>query len=128
MQYLVQMRLATSGRPTTTADGVDFIEKFIFPTLEMCKKLQEEKKILAGGPVSGAVMLALIVSAESVQELDELITSLPVWSRMETEVSPLTSFEGRKLTLRPRLEQLKAQVRNPAEIGNMTGTGLGGRR
>jgi hypothetical protein len=30
---------------------------------------------------------------------------------METEVIPLTSFEGRKLTLRPRLEQLKARVR-----------------
>jgi muconolactone delta-isomerase len=115
MQYLVQMRLASSSRPTTPADGVDFIERFIFPTLEMCKKAQEEKKILAGGPASGAVMLVLIVSAESVQELDEVITSLPVWSRMETEVTPLTTFEGRRLTLRPRLEQLKSQIRNPAE-------------
>jgi muconolactone delta-isomerase len=81
----------------------------------MCKKLQEEKKILAGGPASGAVMHVLIVSAESVQGLDDVITSLPLWSRMETEVTPLTSFEGRKLTLRSRLEQLRAQVRNLAE-------------
>lgn len=81
----------------------------------MCEKLQEERKILPGGPASGAVMRVLIVSAGSVQGLNDVITSLPLWSRMETEVTPLTSFEGRKLTLRSRLEQLKAQVRNLAE-------------
>lgn len=49
MQYLVQMKLATSGRPTSVQEGANFIEESIFPTLELCKKLQEEKKILAGG-------------------------------------------------------------------------------
>ncbi len=111
MQYLVQMRLANSSRATTSQEGIAFIEQFIFPTLELCQKLQDEKKILAGGPTSGAVGLMLVVSVDSSQELDDLITSLPVWPRMETEVIPLTSFEGRKATLRPRLEQLKARVR-----------------
>jgi len=72
------------------------------------------KKILAGGPLSGTVALALIVNAETARELDDLITSLPVWSRMETEVTPLTSFDGRMQSLLPRLENLKAQAR---EIG-----------
>jgi hypothetical protein len=69
-QYLVQMRLASAGRPTTSEDGVAFIEQFILPTLELWKKLQTEHKILAGGPISGAVALVLIVNVESVQELD----------------------------------------------------------
>ncbi len=112
MQYLIQMRLSSSARPTTQEDGIAFIEQSIFPTLELCKKLQEEKKILAGGPMSGAVAIALIVNAESARELDDLITSFPVWPRMETEVTPLTTFEGRAQTLRPRLEQLKAQGRD----------------
>jgi muconolactone delta-isomerase len=112
MQYLVQMQLSSSARPTTQEDGIAFIEQYIFPTLELCKKLQEEKKILAGGPMSGTVALALIVNAESAQELDDLITSLPVWPRMETEVTPLTTFGGRAQSLRPRLEQLKAQGRD----------------
>jgi hypothetical protein len=60
------MRLSTAGRPTTSEDGVAFIEQFILPTLELCKKLQTEHKILAGGPISGAVALVLIVNAESV--------------------------------------------------------------
>jgi muconolactone delta-isomerase len=114
MQYLVQLKLSNSARPTTQEDGIAFLEQYIFPTLELCKKLQEEKKILAGGPVSGTVALALIVNAESARELDDLITSLPVWPRMETEVTPLTSFDGRVQSLLPRLEKLKAPAR---EIG-----------
>ena len=114
MQYLVQLKLSSSARPTTQGDGIAFIEQYIFPTLELCKKLQQEKKIVAGGPLSGTVALALIVNAESARELDDLITSLPVWSRMETEVTPLTSFDGRMQSLLPRLENLKAQAR---EIG-----------
>jgi muconolactone delta-isomerase len=110
MQYLVQMKLVPQARPTNTEEGTAFIEQFIFPTLELCKKLLEQKKILAGGPMSGAIALAFIVSAESARELDDLVTSLPVWSRMETDVTPLTTFDGRAETLRPRLEQLKSQA------------------
>ncbi len=114
MQYLVQLQLSSSSRPMSQKDGIDFIEKFILPTLELCKKLQEEKKILAGGPMSGAIALVLIVNAESAQELDNLITSLPIWPRMETQVVPLTTFDARMHSLLPRIAELKAQLR---EIG-----------
>ena len=107
MNYLVQLKLA--NRPADPEEGIVFIEQFIVPTLELCKKLEAEKKIVAGGPLSGAIALSLVVSAESVQELDDLITSLPVWPRMETTVTPLTTFDGRMQTVRARLEQLKIQ-------------------
>jgi muconolactone delta-isomerase len=113
MQYLVDMKLATYGRPTGgPQDGISFIEQFILPSLELCQKLEDEKKILAGGPANGAIRLVMIVSAESAQELDELIESLPIWPRMETTVTPLTSFSGRMAALRPRLEGLKAKLQN----------------
>jgi len=108
MNYLVELKLAT--RPANPQEGITFIEQFIVPTLELCKKLEAEKKIVAGGPVSGAIALSLIVKAESSQELDELITSLPVWSRMETTVTPLNTFGGRMQAVRTKLEQLKAQA------------------
>ncbi len=114
MQYLVQLKLVAHGRPTTPEEGAAFIEQYIFPTLELCKKLQDEKKILAGGPVSGAIGLAFNVVGESAREVDDLITSLPVWPRTETDVTLLTTFEGRAETLRPRLERLKAQTRGAA--------------
>lgn len=109
MQYLVQMKLADSGRPTTPADGVAFIERFILPSLEQCKKLVDEKKIAAGGPMSGTVALVLLVNAESARELDDLVTSLPLWPRMETEVIPLSSFEDRQVVVRATLERLRAK-------------------
>jgi hypothetical protein len=107
MQYLVQMKLVAYGRPTTAEEGLTFIEQVIFPTLEMCKKMQEAKKILAGGPISGSIGVAMIVEAGSALELDELIESLPVWPRTETSVTPLTTFEGRISAIRPRLDHLR---------------------
>jgi muconolactone delta-isomerase len=114
MQYLVQLHLSSASRPMSQNEGISLIEEFILPTLELCKKLQEEKKILAGGPMSGAIALALIVNAESAQELDDLITGLPIWPRMETQVTPLSTFDVRMRSLLPRLEQLKAPL---CEIG-----------
>ncbi|HEX2714361.1 MAG TPA: muconolactone Delta-isomerase family protein [Candidatus Acidoferrales bacterium] len=110
MQYLVEMKLADSGRSRSPEEGLSFIEQFVLPTLEVCKKLQDEKKILAGGPVSGAIALTMVMRAESIQELDELIESLPIWPRMETTVIPLTSFEGRMVAVRQILERLKAKL------------------
>jgi muconolactone delta-isomerase len=107
MNYLVQLKLAS--RPATPQEGTVFIEQFILPTLELCKKLEAEKRIVAGGPQSGAIALALIVSADSAEQLDDLITSLPVWPRMETTVTPLSTFDVRMQAVRTRLEELKIQ-------------------
>ncbi len=107
MNYLVQLKLAS--RPDSPQEGIVFIEQFILPTLEMCKGLEGEKRIVAGGPLSGAVALALIVNAKSAGELDDLITSLPVWPRMETTVTPLSTFDVRMQAVRARLEELKTE-------------------
>jgi hypothetical protein len=100
------MKLADSGRSASPQELLIFIEQFVLPTLDLCKRLEDEKKILAGGPVAGAIALAVVIKAESVQELDELIESLPIWPRMETTVTPLTSFEGRKVAV----ERVRAKL------------------
>jgi muconolactone delta-isomerase len=107
MNYLLQMKLA--DRPATPQEGIVFIEQFVLPTLEICKKLEAENKIVAGGPLSGAIALSLIINAESVQELDSLVSGLPVWPQMETTVTPLSTFDVRIQAVRARLEQLRAQ-------------------
>jgi muconolactone delta-isomerase len=103
MQYLVQMKIVSAGRPMSAQEGSVFFDEFIHPTLQLCRKLQDEKKILAGGPISGTIGLVLVVKADSAKELDDLVTSLPVWPRMETEVTPLTTFEDRALSIQRRL-------------------------
>jgi muconolactone delta-isomerase len=108
MQYLVQMKLASHSRPNTPQEEITFIQGYIFPSLEILKELQKKKKILAGGPMSGTIGIALILEADSAQELDDLVEGLPVWPLMETVVTPLTTFDGRIASLRPKLERLEA--------------------
>ena len=104
MQYLVQMKVADSVRPRSPQESIAFIERYVFPTREVCEKLLEEKKIVAGGPLGGAIALALVVTAESIQELDQVLESIPIWPMMQTTVIPLTSFAGRRDAARRRLE------------------------
>jgi hypothetical protein len=108
MECLVEMRLADSGRSTTPAEGLTFLEQYILPTLDLCQTLATENRILAGGPVSGAIGLAFIIRAETARDIDELVAGLPVWPRMVTTVTPLTTWSERANVLRPRLERLRA--------------------
>lgn len=110
------MKLVSQARPTSPEAGVVFIENFIFPSLEMCRKLQEEKKILAGGPISGTIGIAMIVEAASALELDGLIENLPVWPLMETSVTPLNTFEYRIRAIGPRLERDRAGAQIPQQV------------
>ncbi len=52
-----------------------------------------------------------VVNAESARELDDLITSLPGWPRVESEATPLTGFDGRMPSLPARLGNLDVQAR-----------------
>jgi hypothetical protein len=114
MQYLVQMRLANPSPPTTTAEGLIFIEQYILPTLERCEELQSHDKIIARGPVSGAVALDLIVNADTARGLGEVITSLPVWPLMETAITPLTTFNDRRQAVLAIRERLATRAREGA--------------
>ena len=109
MQYLVQMKIVSEGRPKSLEEGEIFFREFIHPTLELCKKLEDEQKILAGGPITGTIGLALIVRADAPKELDDLVTSLPVWPRMETAITPLTTFDDRALSIERRLSDSRAK-------------------
>jgi len=114
MQYLVEMHLADSGRSTTPAEGLVFLEQYILPTLELGEKLAGEQRILAGGPLSGAIGLVFIIRAENAAEIDDIVAGLPVWPRMITTVTPLTTWSARREALGSRLARLRAG-KMPAE-------------
>jgi hypothetical protein len=85
-----------------------FIEQYILPTLELGEKLVAENRILAGGPLSGTIGLAFIIRAENANEIDDIVAGLPVWPRMVTTVTPLTTWSGRRHALQSLLERLRA--------------------
>jgi hypothetical protein len=110
MRYLVEMRLAEHGR-LDPREGLAFIESYVLPSLALCKKLEAEGKIVAGGPISATIGFALIVEAGSALELDEIIEGLPLWPRMRTTVTPLTTFDDRAKAIEPRLAGIKARLK-----------------
>jgi muconolactone delta-isomerase len=120
MNYLVEMRLAESGRSTTPADGLVFMEQYVLPTLQRCQRLETEGRIVAGGPVSGAIGLAFIIAASSAREIDDILEGLPMWPRMVTLVTPLTSWSDRVDSLGSRLERLRTGMM-PADYAKARG-------
>jgi muconolactone delta-isomerase len=104
------MNITQQARPKNNEEGEAFYRTFINPTLKKCQQLQEDGKILAGGPVSGTIGLALFVKAETVTELDQLLTGLPVWPLMETTVTPLTTFADRAAAVESRFKNAKEET------------------
>ena len=106
MQYLVQMEFVRSGRIPAPEENIRFMRDFILPSLQRCMELETEHKILAGGPISGAIAIAMIVEAESHAELSRLLMNLPFWIVMETRVTPLIHFQERQDDVQQRLENI----------------------
>ena len=109
MLFLVELDHVKSGVQTPEA-GKAFIEQIILPTLARAEQLLAEKKILAGGPVVGRIALRFVLEAETPQEVDRLVTSLPLWPLAETRVTPLIGFTDRQTTVQSLLQNLKPQL------------------
>ena len=75
-------------------------------------KLEEEKKIIAGGVLVGKRTGVVIVEADSNEELDRLLTSLPFWGLMKVDVSPMQTFKEAATRTRESLKQIKEAAGN----------------
>jgi hypothetical protein len=96
MQFLVELDHVKSGAQLTPESAHAFVEQVIFPTIARAEQLMKEKKIVAGGPVAGQIALRFIAEADSVSQVDQIVTSLPLWPVAETRVTPLLSFGERR--------------------------------
>lgn len=109
MLYLVKMASIESVTAGMSPQQMtQFIEQLVLPTMEIALKLEAQKKVLAGGNPVGTRGGVFIIEAASNTELDEILTSLPLWGVTETTVVPLESFKSRAATTRKMLEKLKA--------------------
>lgn len=88
--------------------SAEIIERQAIPGLEAVVKMENEKKILAGGVPVGERRGVFIIEAASNEELGELLLSLPQWGITKVDVTPLESYESRLGLTRKSLKQLKA--------------------
>jgi muconolactone delta-isomerase len=106
MRFLVEMDHVKTGPPLTLDTARSFIEGIIFPTLAKAEQLAQEGRIVAGGPVAGRIALRFIADVETVQQLDQLVSSLPLWTVADTRVTPLIDFSDRKAHVQALLERI----------------------
>ena len=114
-QFLVEMNFAPLAATPTPQEMVAFTERFVLPTLGALQTLRDSGRIIAGGPTLAAVGFSFVASAESPQDLEEMVTSLPLWPRAQTRVVPLGTFEWRAAAIRERLQKTKTHMEATAQ-------------
>ena len=107
--YLVEMTFSPFGSLLTPEEVATFTERFVLPTLETCQKLVASGRIVAGGPALASIGFLFIARVGSPQELEDMVGGLPLWSRAQTRVVPLGTFDARTATVRDRFTRLQAR-------------------
>jgi len=107
MKYLVTMELIGAAPAVSPEELARHLEEKIIPTHDALMKMEKEKRILAGGDISGRRGSVFIVEAASNDELTKLLMSLPMWTVMKVDITPLDSFEERQALHGELLERLK---------------------
>ena len=106
MKFLVEIDHPKTGQPLTEEARCAFVEGVIFPTLARAEQLVKEGRILAGGPIAGRIALRFIADVESPQQIDQLVTSIPLWSIADTRVTPLIEFSDRRAHIQALMERV----------------------
>jgi muconolactone delta-isomerase len=88
-------------------EAVEVLESIVLPSFAEFKRLEAEKKIIAGGLPVGDRSFVFIVEAKSNDELDRMLRSIPMWGTLDWEVTPLQSFSGRAEQERKAVKELK---------------------
>lgn len=110
--YLVEMTFAPFASPPAPQEVVAFTEWFVLPTLEALKKLVAAGQILAGGTPLAVPGFSFIARVSSPQELEQMISGLPLWPRSQARVVPLSTFGSRAASIRERLSVARAAARS----------------
>jgi muconolactone delta-isomerase len=106
MKFLVEMDHLKTGQPLTEDTARSFVEGIIYPTLAKAEQLAQEGRIAAGGPVAGRIALRFIADVKTPQELDQLVSSLPLWTVADTRVTPLIDFSDRRANVQALLQRI----------------------
>jgi len=104
MKYLI--RGSAGPGFATSAEEAEELEGKVLPSIEALAKLEQDKKIVAGGLPIGDRGFVFIVEASSNDEVDRLLRTLPMWGQLQWEITPLQTFFGRAVLERAILSEL----------------------
>ena len=61
---------------------------------------------MAGGPVAWRIALRFIAETDSLQDVDRIVSILPIWPVAETRITPLIAFADRRNTVQALLDRI----------------------
>ena len=107
MRFLVTIDGSELGVGMSPEQLTQVIEQMVIPSTEKLDQWEQEGRIHGGGYTAarGAVF---IMEADSSEEVDQLLTSLPHWGLVKVDVKPLIStgvMLERAQAMRQRLQK-----------------------
>jgi hypothetical protein len=109
--YLVIGEYVDPGAMLPPQGVVQIVENAVLPSFEAMAKLQDQKKILAGGIYSGDRKGAFILDVADNDEANRVMMSLPFWGLVKWTLTPLQSFRERASDEGKLIAQLKATLK-----------------
>jgi len=110
MRFLVTIDGSDIGVGMLPEQLAQVMDQMIIPGVEKLAQWEQEGRIHGGGYTAekGSVF---IVDAESSEEVDQLVTSLPHWGVVQVDVEPLISHSALLERARAVGQRLQEQVR-----------------
>ena len=107
MRFLVTIDGSELGRGMPPEQLAQVVDQMVVPSLERLARWEEEGRIHGGGYTAarGGVFM---VDADSSEEVDQLVSSLPYWGLVDVEVKPLiptSALLERGRAVRQRLQE-----------------------
>ena len=110
MQYLVTVDFVDPGPLLPPQQFLGMVRTAVLPGHEALNNLRSEGRIVAGGFPLGERAIAFIIEADSPEELDALLQSIPFWGITKTKATPLQGWEARREQDRQFAEQLEQSL------------------
>ena len=109
MRFLVTIDGSDIGAGMPPQQLVQVIDQMVIPSLEKLAQWEEEGRIHGGGYTAarGGVFM---IDADSSEEVDQLLTSLPYWGLVKVDVKPLISTSSLLERGRGASQRLHEQV------------------
>jgi muconolactone delta-isomerase len=90
MRFLVTIDGSDIGVEMPPKQLVQVIDQMVIPSIEQLAQWDREGRIHGGG-YTAARGVVFMIDADSSEEVDQLVSSLPYWGLVKIEVKPLIS-------------------------------------
>ena len=91
MRFLVTLDGSDVGVGTPPDQLMRQMDQMVIPGVEKLAQWEQEGKIHGGG-YTGARGSVFVIEADSIDEVDQVVTSLPHWGLVKVDVKPLISM------------------------------------